>query len=106
MARVYSARLAAGAIDAGDSVVYTVPVGEKAVMLDLSLANRGDYAVQMFINLLPAGGELLEVWAVDNVESGFVEHWQGRMVLNAGDSIVLTVFSLSHYWISGYRFLV
>lgn len=106
MARVYSARLAAGVVAAGDTVVYTVPPNQKAVLLDVENLNISASPAGLKMGLLPLGGSLVPIvnFFVSVPEEG--GPWRGRLVLNAGDSLVLTAEDSYSYAMSGYLFLV
>jgi hypothetical protein len=106
MARVYSTRLSAGIVEAGSTTVYSVPASMKAVMLDGAFTNVGDVDAQLTLEFRPLGGGLLPVHNFGTNNPDGDVHWEGRVVLNAGDSIVLTTDGEYSHVISGYLFLV
>lgn len=106
MPRVYSTRLAVGMVDGMLTTVYTVPDGQRAVALDMEFLNVGGSYAELLLGVTPAGGSLVQFWHLPS--SGINEGgaWRGRLVLNAGDSVVLNSDGQYTYVVSGFLFLV
>jgi hypothetical protein len=105
MARVFSAQLAVGECGPGDAVVWTVPAGEKAVALAAYFKNTAGFTGNLRMQLVPVGGTPLEFYRFAFLSAGGGSNWQGRVVLNGGDSLMVTIDATVTYIISGYRFL-
>lgn len=106
MARTYSARLAAGECGPGDVLVWTCPAGEKAVLLAMYFKNTAGYTGNLRTQLVPAGGVPLQFQRFAFLSGGGSADWLGRVVLNAGDSLMVSCDATVTYIMSGYRFLV
>lgn len=106
MARVYSAQLAVGTVDAEAVTIYTVPANQKAVVLDVVLLNVGSSDAELLMGITPAGGGTLPIWHLFSASPMSGGSFDGRIVLNAGDSLVLGTEGLFSYVVSGYLFLV
>lgn len=90
MSTIYSTRFYGGQIvAAGETDLYTVPAGKVAVVRDISVSNvtTTDAGQLLIYVLLDAGNA--DLFRVASVPShGFVQ-WQGRQVLNAGETLAL-----------------
>lgn len=100
MAAIYSTQLAAGTQAAGTTtVVYTVPAGATVVVRDISVGAQSAPANFVAINV--AG--VAEIAAFDAITQYLTAHWEGRVVLNAGQEInVDAITGTWTYIISGY----
>jgi hypothetical protein len=88
MALVYSARFVAGSFAAGLSgVVYTVPAGKTAVLRDMSVFADGGAAGYAAIILTGVA----TLASVVTPASGPAPSWEGRQVLNAGETIKINI---------------
>lgn len=106
MSRVYSARLAAGTASGGDTTVYEVPANQKAVVNDVEFLNVGTGFADFVLGAIPAGGSVLPFYASGGAPVGGGDSWRGRLVLNAGDRLVVGTDGEYNYVVSGYLFLV
>jgi hypothetical protein len=104
MSRLYSARLLGGG--ATDSLSAVVPAGYRWVVRDAVLffdgAGTNDDAT-LYVLIAGGGtGQLLYVQATASQVS--LTHWEGRQVLNAGDTLGFGASTLNWYvLVSGYQ---
>jgi len=100
MAFTYSVRFGAGTIAAGTAAsIYTVPVGNIAVVRCIAAIPLGTGAANMLAAIVGFANFMGE--PTTTVNDGFV--WQGRVVLNAGESLQVQAIGQSfQYAVSGY----
>lgn len=100
MAGIYSTQFAAGSQASGTTtVVYTVPAGKVAVVRDIVVGAQNAPANSVAINY--AG--VAEIWEVGTIAQYSTAHFEGRVVLNAGQTInVDAIAGTWTYIISGY----
>lgn len=99
----YSTRFAAAELATETTTLYTVPADYVAVVRDLEL--YGNVASDAEVALeITAPGPLTIIWFVVNpLVPGAWDHWEGRVVLNAGDELVaVTTVNGVHVTVSGY----
>ena len=89
MASIYSTRFALiTSSSAGPTTLYTVPTGFKAIVRDVSgLASAAPAGLAVGVN---AAESFFSGLSLSNLESF---HWEGRVVLNAGDTLALFVLA-------------
>lgn len=104
MGTVYSARLYGGQIvAAGESDLFVVPVGMIAVVRDISITNvTPNDSDQVLVYVLITGGNA-DIFRAPAVPShGFIQ-WQGRQVVNAGETLAFYATDTTvRVMISGY----
>lgn len=102
---VYSVRLATNIVSAGPVLVYTVPAGIAAVVRDVLATQVSASSGAFSIFLTVAGGASnLRLWTWGSIPDFGNVHWEGRQVLEPGDTLsVITDGSTWHYSISGYQ---
>jgi len=100
MATIYSTRFAIGAVTAAVANVYTVPAGFVAVVRCLSLVVNVTGATANVRTTAGAG----QIFAFTSTVPGQWAGWDGRQVVNAGETITVTAStgSTCDYFISGY----
>jgi hypothetical protein len=89
VARVYSTRFLFGESETGVDVSYTVPAGFVAVLRDVSVSQVGDGAgnlTELIVNP-PSGDGLVIVFLATN-DAGTSVHYECRVVLEAGDTLL------------------
>lgn len=99
----YSTRFAAAELGSETTTLYTVPAQYVAVVRDVELyGNVGSDAEVALEVTVP--GPLTIIWFVVNpLAPGAWVHWEGRVVLNAGDDLIaVTTVNGVHVTVSGY----
>jgi hypothetical protein len=105
VSRVYSAQLAVGTRGFGEFPLFEVPAGEKAVLLSAYIQNVGAWTGNLRVKLQPAVGSPVLFYRFAFLSNGGLASWEGRVVLNAGDSVVVEMDADFSFLLSGYRFL-
>lgn len=100
MAGIYSTQFAAGSQASGTTtVVYTVPAGKVAVVRDIVVGAQDTPANSVAVNYYGVA----EIYQAGAIAQYSTAHFEGRVVLNAGDSIDVDAISGTWtYVISGY----
>jgi hypothetical protein len=100
MSRVYSTRFMAG-VPSGTPLLYTVPAGYKAVVRNIDIW-QPITAVTNLVEVAVFGLAIFYVaYASATVQTA--DHWDGRQVLNAGDTLYASSnYALANLMASGY----
>jgi hypothetical protein len=99
----YSTRFFAGTPASGAQTVYTVPSSYVAVLRDLSAFQAYDGAQLVLAQAVVPGPLTAAFIYEDELAYLSVVHWEGRVVLNAGDALQLYSAEGEVQWVvSGY----
>ena len=97
---LYSTQFAKGSQASGTtSNIYTVPVGFVAVIRDICAGAQNAPANSVAFNITGVA----EIWSVDTITQYRTAHFEGRVVLNAGE--VINCDAIGGTWtyiVSGY----
>jgi hypothetical protein len=84
-------KLGRGAITTGGgTLVYTVPTGMKAEVMDVCVANTTTGTLTCALHLVPTGSSADTtnmLFPTVSIPANTIVHWTGNQVLNAGDFI-------------------
>jgi hypothetical protein len=96
---VYSTRFISGTSTPSTGLSYTVPGGYVAVIRDVAMLPIASGLTAAAVGV--SGGAFF--WKVVTGTNGVSQQWQGRQVLNAGETLIADVAGASaEYMISGY----
>jgi hypothetical protein len=104
MTRVFSTQVTAFTVTAGETVVYTVLPGLRVVVLDMELTNMGVDVTHIEVGLKLPGMDTIPFLATSAAPDQPIQ-WVGRVVMNEGDSLIVTTDGQYACVISGYSFL-
>jgi hypothetical protein len=96
---IYSTRFIGEEVPSGYGRLYTVPIGHVAVVRSITVVSAapGTSDAQVVAN------GLWYLWRVDPLAAGVTAYWNGRHVLNAGDTLQTYIGGGAGHWtISGY----
>lgn len=101
---VYSAQLFAGTPPSGPHALYTVPAAIVAVIRDIEVYNASGGTTSFAFTHWVAGVRTSYIWASSSLANGTWQQWEGRAVLNAGESL-LSEFGAGFVYaiVSGYQ---
>lgn len=100
---VYSTQFLSNSVIGNHTESYTVPAGYRAVLRDISGVAIGGSAVTLIYSIAAADATVLLAQVPPQVNTPI--HWEGRVVLNAGNQISVSVAgagTASQWTISGY----
>jgi hypothetical protein len=100
MAQVYSVRLAAVFASLGPDT-FVVPAGFRWVIRDICMFLRLDMASVYQAKLTGSDGQVIAA-ALSSEVVDVAYHWDGRQVLEAGESFQLTATQPTDFTVSGY----
>jgi hypothetical protein len=100
---IYSVRLVGGQNKIAAPLTYTVPSSHTAVVRDVELYNGTASPMQCFIGIYVAGS-LHGVFAAQaSIAVNTAFQWQGRVVLESGDQVIVNAGADNLYaYLSGY----
>jgi hypothetical protein len=102
---VYSHRFFCAEVTVGVTTIYTVPAGSTAILRDLELFNASSATQTFTVYLVQPGLGGVPAIVINSIGAALGEQWQGRVVLNAGDSLQTGTGASSQYMVlSGYLF--
>jgi hypothetical protein len=84
---VYSERFFGGELTATDSQIAVVPAGSIWILRDLELLNLGVAGADCSIYAVMSPGGTATVFRANAVPQYEWRQWEGRVVLNAGDTV-------------------
>jgi hypothetical protein len=87
---VYSTQLYLGQPGSGITTLYTVPSGNTVVVRDVELINTGSAAMSFGLIVRTSGGTQAQWASVSGVAVNSQYQWEGRVVMNPGDELILT----------------
>jgi hypothetical protein len=83
----YSTRFFIGAMPTAQGVLYTVPAGFTVVLRDIELYQYSGGSGLYYLAISAAGSNAI-VYAVTAAPTASSYHWDGRVVMNAGDELL------------------
>ena len=100
---IYSTQLYAGALGTVGNLIYTAPVGTTVVVRDVEFYNGTGGVSTLNINLDVSGTFAgVAAWS-NNVPAGGFAQWSGRVVMNAGNTLLSGVTNAGcNVVVSGY----
>lgn len=102
---VYSHRFFCAEVTVGVTTIYTVPVGSTAILRDLELFNASSATQTFTLYLVQPGLGGIPAIVINSIGAALGEQWQGRVVMNGGDSLQTGTGASSQYMVlSGYLF--